>query len=245
MDLGLKGKRAAIQGASSGLGFAAAKMLAQEGASVAICSRDEMRIREAASHIRGAHPLVFDLDQPGAGTEFIKAAKKAMGGVDILITNSGGPAKGAISDLTTEDWAEGYKRLWQSAIESIRESLDEMKQQKFGRILLFTSTAAKEPIPKLAISNSYRAGLLGFMKTLSLEIASFGVTVNALLPGYTRTKRMEGWAIPLDELAKEIPMGRLADPDEFGALATFLASTKASYITGQAIACDGGLLHGL
>jgi 3-oxoacyl-[acyl-carrier protein] reductase len=138
LDLGLKGKRAAIQGASSGIGFAAAKILAEEGAIVSICSSNEKRIQEAARSIPGSYPFAIDLDQPGGGTKFAKMASEAMGGIDILITNSGGPAKGGFSELSMEDWANGYKRLWQSAVESIRESLGGMEKQNFGRILLFT-----------------------------------------------------------------------------------------------------------
>lgn len=245
MDLGLQNKRAAVQGASSGLGFAVAKALADEGARVVICSRDPSRIQAAARAIPHAHPLAIDLDQPGSGARFVREAAAHLGGLDILVTNSGGPPKGDFSSLSSQDWDAGYRRLWQSAIESIREALPFMKAQRFGRILLSTSTAAKEPIPHLTISNAYRAGLLGLMKSLSLEAASHNITVNALLPGFTRTKRMEDWGVPLDQIAKEIPLGRLAEPEEFGALAAFLASSRAAYITGQAIACDGGLLKGI
>lgn len=245
MDLGLQGKKAAIQGASSGLGFAVAKALADEGAHVVICSRDPARIQSAAKAIPNAHPLTLDLDRPGSGAQFIREAAELLGGIDILVTNSGGPPKGDFSSLTIQDWEAGYHRLWRSAIESIREALPQMQAQKSGRILLSTSTAAKEPIPHLTISNAYRAGLLGLMKSLSLEAAPHGITINALLPGYTRTKRMEEWGASLDQIAKEIPLGRLAEPEEFGALAAFLASSRAAYITGQAIACDGGILRGI
>ncbi len=245
MDLGLQGKRAAVQGASSGLGFAIAKVLASEGANVVICSRDFARIQAAANSIPNTHPLALDLDQPGKGVEFVQKTVEILGGIDILVTNSGGPPKGDFEGLSLKDWEAGYRRLWQSAIESIREAIPLMKAQKSGRILLSTSTAAKEPIPHLTISNAYRSGLLGLMKSLSLELASSYITVNALLPGFTRTKRMEDWGVPLDQIAQGVPMGRLAEPEEFGALAAFLASTHASYITGQAIACDGGLLKGI
>ena len=245
MDLGLKGKRAAVQSASTGLGFAIAQALAAEGARVAICSSHEGRIREAAQKIPGAYPFALDLDQPGAGTEFVRKAREALGGIDILVTNAGGPPKGSFLDLTMEDWMKGYQRLWQSAVESIREVVGAMKEQGFGRILLSTSTAAKEPINHLTISNAYRAGLLGLMKSLSSEAAPYGVTVNALLPGYTKTRRMLDWSESLDELAKQVPMRRLGEPEDFGALAAFLCSKQAGYITGQSIACDGGLIRGI
>jgi 3-oxoacyl-[acyl-carrier protein] reductase len=120
-----------------------------------------------------------------------------------------------------------------------------MKSQAFGRIILSTSTAAKEPIAHLTVSNAFRSGLLGLMKSLSRELASFGITVNSILPGYTHTKRLEGWGKSLEEIALHVPARRLGKPEECGALAAFLSSVQASYITGQAIACDGGFLSGL
>lgn len=244
MDLGLQGKRAVVQGASSGIGYAIAEALLEEGAQVVICSHHQERIERAAGTLkRGARGIAVDLEKNGGGKEFIEKAVDMLGGVDILVTNTGGPPKGDFCDLSIQDWETGYKRVWQSAVESIHEALISMKKQKFGRILLSTSTAAKEPIPHLTVSTAYRAGLLGLMKALSREVALDGITVNSLMPGFTRTERMEKWSTSLDELAKEVPMQRLADPKELGALAAFLVSDQASYITGQAVACDGGLLQ--
>ena len=245
MDLKLAKKRVLVQGSSSGLGFAIAQGFAREGALVAICSRDEERVRKAAEQIPGAVGFVCDLDEKGASSQLVRDVVKKLGGIDILVTNTGGPAKGLFSELSDEDWQRGFEKLYLSAIESMREALPHMRAQKWGRILLSTSTAAKEPISKLTVSNSLRSGLLGLMKTVSNEVACDGVTVNALLPGYTRTERLKELGVQEKELIKEIPARRLGEPEEYAALALFLASAQASYITGQAIACDGGLIKGL
>lgn len=245
MDLGLKGKRVLVQGSSSGLGFAIAHAFAKEGARVAICSRDEARVMKAAKEIPGATGFVCDLDKKGASAELVKNVASEFGGLDILVTNTGGPPKGLFSDLKTEEWLAGFEKLYLSAIESIQAALPYMRANKWGRILLSTSTAAKEPIPKLTVSNALRSGLLGLMKSLSQEVAAQGITVNALLPGYTRTERLAELGIAEKDLAKDIPAGRLGEPEEYAALAVFLGSQPASYVTGQAIACDGGLIKGL
>lgn len=151
---------------------------------------------------------------------------------------------GDFLDLTPEDWEKGYHGLWMSAIQAIHAALPQMKKQKWGRILLSTSTSSKQPIPELTTSNAYRPGLLGIMKTVAREVAADGITVNALMPGSTHTRRMEDFKVPLDQLAGQVPAKRLGKPEEFGALAAFLASEPAAYITGQAIACDGGLIQG-
>ncbi len=245
MDLGLQKKRVVVQGSSSGLGFAIAKAFSDEGAQLVICSRDQTKIEKAAKEIRGAIPLALDLDIPGNGRLLIQQAVQSLGGVDILVTNTGGPPKGDFADLTLQDWELGFKRLWQSAIESILEALPHMKKQQFGRIILSTSTAAKEPIPHLTISTGFRSGLIGLMKSISTEVAPYHITANALLPGYTRTERLKELKVSEEKLLAQIPMGRLGEPEELAALALFLSSTKASYITGQAIACDGGLIKGV
>lgn len=245
MDLGLQKKRVLVQGSSTGIGFAIAKAFHAEGAKVAICSSDPDRIKKAAKELPGAIPFAFDLDQAGNGQKLVHEVIETLGGIDILITNTGGPPKGDFADLTLKDWELGFKRLWQSAVESILAALPSMKKERFGRILLSTSTSAKEPIPHLTVSTGFRSGLIGLMKSLSTEVAPHNITVNALLPGYTRTKRLEELKVPEEKLLSQIPMGRLAEPEEIAALALFLGSTKASYITGQAIACDGGLIRGI
>ena len=245
MDLVLKNKKVLVQGSSSGLGFAVAKAYAEEGALVAICSRNRQRIITASKEIPGSVPFVCDLDQRGAPGKLIRDVIQQFGGIDILITNTGGTEPGLFSELTLDQWQKAFERLYLSAIESIKAVLPFMRSQRWGRIILSTSTAAKEPVPNLTLSTALRSGLLGLMKTLSQEVAAEHITVNALLPGYTRTERLQELGLSETELIKLIPARRLGRPAEYGALATFLGSEQAGYITGQAIACDGGLIRGL
>jgi len=247
MDLKLKNKRVLVLGSSTGLGFAIAKAFAAEGATVAVTSREMHRAELAAEKIPGSEPFMCDLLKENAGREIVKIVSKplAFGGIDILVTNAGGPPKGLFSDLKGSDWDEGYHGVWRSAIDAIHEVLPQMRERKWGRIILSTSTASKEPIPKLTVSNAYRAGLIGVMKTVSQEVAEDGVTVNAILPGYTKTKRLEEFKIPEKSLTDQIPARRLGRPEELAALAVFLGSEQAAYISGQSIACDGGLTRGL
>lgn len=242
MDLRLKGKKVLIQGASTGMGFAIAKGFVEEGAKVLICSSDVERAQKAAKEL-GCSYLVVNLDEEGSGEKFIQEGVKKLGGIDVLVTNTGGPKKGEFKDLSLSDWQKGFRHLWMSAVESIHAALPHMKNQHSGRILLLTSTAAKEPIPKLFLSSSFRAGLLGLMKQLSQEAGKDGITVNAVLPGYTKTERLAELHLDESKLAEEIPLRRLGKPEEVAALFVFLASERASYITGQAIACDGGILQ--
>ena len=241
MDLKLKGKRVLVLGSSSGLGFAIAKAYAEEGAYVALTSRDLKRAEEAAKQIPNAKPFAADLLEEKGGRKVVEA----VGKIDILITNAGGPPKGSFLELSTKDWETGYHSLWMSAIDAIHAALPAMIQQKWGRIILNTSTSAREPIEGLTLSNAYRPGLLGLMKSLSREVAAEGVTVNAIMPGSTKTRRMEELNISDTVIKQTIPAQRLGKPEEFAALALFLGSESAAYITGQAIACDGGLIRGI
>ncbi len=245
MDLHLKGKRALILGSSDGLGFAVAKAFVEEGAKVALCSRDKKRIESAAQSLPGTLPFICDLDKSGEGKKLVEHVTQSLGGIDIIFINTGGPPAGTFATLSLSEWQKGFEKLYLSAIESIQACLPGMKKQGWGRILINTSTAAKEPISSLVISSGLRSGLLGLMKTLSNELAPFQITVNALLPGYIRTQRLKELGHSEEEISKEIPLGRLGSPEEFAALALFLGSEAASYITGQAIACDGGKLKGI
>ena len=245
MDLGIRGKRALVLGASSGLGKAIAETLVREGVRVAICSRDEARL-QAAQKVTGAElTLAFDLSKPGQARAVVEAAVSKMGGVDILVCNTGGPPKAPFVEISAAQWSEGFQGLWMSAVDSIQAALPGMKDRKWGRILLVTSVAAKEPMNGLTISNGLRAGLLGLAKSLSVEVASAGITVNALLPGYTDTERLKELQVPIEKMTSTIPAARLGRPEEFAALTAFLASEPAAYITGQAVACDGGWLKGV
>jgi 3-oxoacyl-[acyl-carrier protein] reductase len=241
MDLKIKSKKALILGSSSGLGFAIAKALSEEGVHVAITSRELSRAKEAADKLPNATPYACDLLAKDAG----KTIVETVGPVDILVTNAGGPPKRNFLELTSTDWENGYHSLWMSAIQAIQAALPHMQKQKWGRIILSTSSSSRQPIPELTISNAYRPGLLGVMKTVAMEVASDGITVNAIMPGSIHTRRMEELKVPIKELAEQVPAKRLGTPEEFAALATFLASEPATYITGQAIACDGGLIRGI
>ncbi|MCB1071824.1 MAG: SDR family oxidoreductase [Chlamydiales bacterium] len=241
MDLNIKGKKALVLGSSSGLGFAISKALSEEGVNVAVTSRELKRAEDAAKQLKNATSYACDLLAKDAGKKILEL----VGPIDILVTNAGGPPKGNFLDLTSEDWEKGYQGLWMSAIQAIQGALPYMKKQKWGRIILCTSTSAKQPISELTISNAYRPGLHGMMKSLAQEIAPYGITVNAIMPGSTRTKRIEDLKVPIEKLIEEIPAKRLGEPEEFAALATFLASEPAAYITGQSIACDGGLIRGI
>ncbi len=245
MDLGLRERRALVLAASSGLGRAVAAALIAEGARVAICARNKARV-EAVARELGAHAgLACDLTVAGAGATLVDTATRRLGGLDILVTNAGGPPKGRFADIDGATWQQGFQSLWLAAVDAIRAALPGMRERRWGRILLITSTAAKEPIPGLTISSGLRAGLLGLVKSLAPEVAEEGVTVNALLPGYTATERIAELGIPEDTLAEHIPARRLGRPEELGAMAAFLASEQAGYVTGQTIAVDGGFVRGL
>jgi 3-oxoacyl-[acyl-carrier protein] reductase len=241
MDFGLRGKRALVMGASKGLGFAIAKELSVEGAQVAVCARNEERLRRAAETI-GATALPCDLQLPGAAAQVVNKAMTALGGIDILLVNTGGPPTLPFERISPDDWRRSFDGLFMSTTDAIRAAIPGMRERRWGRILLVTSIAAKEPIENFTISNALRAGLHGLTKTLSREFAASGITVNALMPGYTMTERLAEAKLDLDKVAKAIPMGRIGQPEEFAALAAFLSSERAGYITGQAVACDGGAL---
>lgn len=243
MELGLKGKRALVEGSSSGLGFAIAQLLVEEGAKVAVASSNQERVKKAVKETGATAFFAIDLDQKGGGTALVRSAYEALGGLDILVTNSGGPKAGPFLEIEFADWEAGFRRLYMSAVESIHTVLPIMKMQKYGRILLMTSDAAKEPIPGLTVSNGLRPGLLGLMKSISSEVASSGITVNSVLPGFIKTEHMAKLKLDEKKLTESIPAGRFGDPREVAALCAFLVSDQARYITGQAISCDGGLLR--
>ena len=245
MDLQLHGRTALVFGGSRGLGRAVAAELVAEGAKVVIVARDADRVRRVADEI-GCIGLPGDLSVPGAGRVLVAAAADLLGRMpDILVTNTGGPPTGSFEATTPAAWATGFQGLWMSTVDCIQAVLPSMKANHWGRVLAVTSVAAKEPQPGLVISNGLRAGLLGMLNTLAREVAGDGITVNALMPGYTNTDRMAELGVDNATMGPKIPAGRLGEPGEFAALAAFLASGRASYITGQAIAVDGGFLHSI
>jgi 3-oxoacyl-[acyl-carrier protein] reductase len=241
MKLGIEGKRALVMGGSSGIGLAIAKSLADEGARVAISARNPEKLERAASEIGAELFEAADLYSPDQAAKTTSSIERQMAGIDILVTHNGGPPKGRFQDLSRKDWQRGFDGLWQSAVESIQVALPGMRGRKWGRILLVTSIAAKEPLFGLPVSSGLRAGLLGLAKSLSSEVARDGVTVNSILPGYTATDEI----CPDPDLISWSPSSLFASAREQGALAAFLASEQAGYITGQAIACDGGFLRGI
>jgi 3-oxoacyl-[acyl-carrier protein] reductase len=244
VDLGLNNKRALVTGASRGLGKAIAAALAAEGVKVAICARDAARLAAAAKEI-GATGFVADLSQPGAADAVLRRATEKLGGIDILVVNTGGPPAGSFAAISDDAWRAAFEGLWMSAVDLIRGALPGMRQRRWGRIMIVTSVSAKEPLPNLMISNALRPGLHGLVNALSREVAGEGVTVNAIMPGYTLTERIRELGVDEKQAAAQIPAGRMGRPEEFAALAAFLASEQAGYICGQAIACDGGFLRAI
>ena len=262
MDLGLRNKVALVAASSQGLGRAVAEELAAEGASLVLCSRDARTLTETAAAIAessGAHVLAVPADVTVVEDiqRLIEAGNERFGRIDILVTNAGGPPAGKFDQLTREQWEQAIRLTLFSAIELTRGVLPGMKQRRWGRILNITSIAVKQPVENLLLSNSLRAGLTGFARTLANEVAAEGITVNNILPGYTRTERLDELAnmmaekqgISADQFRskweQEIPMGRLGEPREFAALAAFLVSERASYITGTSIQVDGGWIKSL
>jgi 3-oxoacyl-[acyl-carrier protein] reductase len=245
MDLKISGRRALVFGASKGLGKAVARELIAEGVRVAIVSRDPGRIAATAAEL-GAVGIAGDVSSPGSCEALVAQAVKALGGpIDILVTNTGGPSAGPFERVSAADWQKGFDNLWMSTVESVLAVLPGMRQRQWGRILAITSISAREPQPGLVISNSLRAGLLGLVNSISRDVAKDGVTINALLPGYTATERLTELGVDDATMGPKIPAGRIGKPEEFAALAAFLASERASYINGQAIAVDGGFLNSI
>lgn len=261
MDLGIKGRVAFVAAASRGLGAATAEALAAEGATIVACARSA-EIHERVAGIRARHGveatgLEADVSNPADVTLAIAEAQARHGRVDILVTNAGGPPSGPFEQHTPDDWQRAVALTLDSVVNLTREVLPGMKARRWGRILNVTSIAVKQPVDNLILSNSVRAAVTGFARTLANEVAPFGITVNNLLPGYTRTERLEELAAANAgrkgstrdaEFAlwnTQIPMGRVGEPEEFAALAAFLASERASYITAQSIAVDGGWIRSL
>jgi len=244
MDLGLNGKRALVTGGSRGLGRAIALSMKTEGAQVAICARDKERVREAALEI-GALEYARDLTPKGAAEALARDVISAIGGIDVLVVNTGGPPQGSFESVNDDAWATALDGIFMSAVGLIRASLPGMRERKWGRIMIVTSVAALEPHPGLILSNAIRPGLHGLVNALSREVAGDGITVNAILPGYTLTERIVELGVGDQQVAEQVPAKRMGKPTEFAALATFLASEQAGYICGQTIACDGGLLRSI
>jgi len=262
MDLGLKGKIALVAGSSSGLGEAVARSLASEGTSLALCSIDGEGLERVKQEIAQASKVevlavTADLSVTADVERVASSVLEEFGHVDILVSNTGGPPAARFEDTTPEMWDKAHALLLMSAVNLTRGVLPSMMARRWGRIIYCTSIAVKQPVENLILSNSVRSGVTGLARTLANEVASSGITVNCVLPGYTRTQRVEYLAEQaaaqkgltkaeaLHAWEAEIPMGRLAEPAEFAAMVTFLASEQASYVTGQSIAVDGGWIRSL
>lgn len=244
MELNLAGKTALVFGASQGIGKAVAESLIKEGTKVAICSRTESTLNETKEAIGAELALPGDLTKSGEAKRVTEEAIKHFGKLDIIVTNTGGPAKNDFLDVTTEQWNTDFQSIWLSVTESLQSALPVMAKNNYGRVLMVTSIAALEPLPGLTTSNGLRAGLSGLARSISNEYAGNGITLNLLLPGYTATDRLKGLNLSEDKIKEMVPAGRLGDPSELADLATFLASERGGYITGQSIAVDGGVLAG-
>ncbi len=242
MDLGIGGKRAAVAAGSAGLGFATAAALAREGVRVAICGRDRARLDDAAARLgAGAIALAIDVSKPEEAARFVREARAALGGLDILVTNAGGPPPGDFASTPFDRYPDALALNLLSVVAMCKEAVPGMQEQRWGRVVAITSIAVRQPIANLILSNTARAGATGFLKTLAREVAKDGVTVNSLQPGLHATSRVtQLHGADLSGLAATIPAGFVGAPEDFGSVAAFLCSEHARFITGAALPVDGG-----
>jgi 3-oxoacyl-[acyl-carrier protein] reductase len=262
MDLGLKGKVALVAASSRGLGRAVAEELGAEGADLVLCARDEDALRVVAREIQRRStvrvlPLRADLTEPADVLSVTEIGMRELGRIDILVTNTGGPPAGPFESHSPDAWHLAVRQNLDSVVNLTRAVLPGMKERRWGRIVNITSIAVKQPVQNLILSNSVRAAVTGFARTLANEVAPFGITVNNVMPGYTRTQRVEELArknaslhgtSPEEEMAvweRETPMGRIGEPRELAAMVAFLASERASFTTGASIPVDGGWIRSL
>lgn len=262
MNLGLKGRVAIVTGASSGLGKAVALELATEGASVVLNARTADALEESAGEIRQATrsvilPIPGDVTREADVNRLIAETSSQLGRIDILVANAGGPPAGFFRDFSPQSFREAVELNLISTISLCRAAVPRMQEGRWGRIVAIASIAAKQPVENLILSNTARAGLLGFIKTLSQQVAADGVTANTVCPGYHLTERLKSLVMVMAEkegitaeevqarLTDSTPMKRLGDPRELSALVAFLCSDRAGYITGAAIQVDGGLYRGI
>jgi 3-oxoacyl-[acyl-carrier protein] reductase len=240
MDLGIEGRVALVTGASKGLGYGVARELIAAGATVAISSRSRERIDAAADEL-GARPFVHDASDEHGASRLIAEVGQAVGPIEILVANSGGPP--AASDplsFTLDQWRAAYDMLLLGQIALVEAALPAMRERGWGRVLSLSSSVVREPSQMLVLSTAHRAGLLAALKVIARTVAADGVTVNSLLPGLIATDRTKELGAEAPERVRELPMGRLGTVDEFAAAAAFLCSARAGYITGTALLVDGG-----
>lgn len=245
MELGLQGRRALVTGASSGLGLGTARALAAEGAQVVLVARSAEKLAAAAATVPGARTLVADVSDTDGVAAMVGEADALLGGIDILVANAGGPPAGNFASTDLQAYLPALQLNLLSTVAMCKATVPAMCERGWGRVVAITSVSVRQPIPHLILSNTARAGLTGFLKTLALEVAAQGVTVNSLQPGLHRTERLVGLYADPDAVAQGIPSKQLGDPDDFGRIAAFLCSDSAKFVTGSAIAVDGGAYAGL
>ncbi len=258
MDLGLKGRVALVTAASKGMGRACALGLAAEGARVMMCARTQTDLRAAADEIRthtGAEveAMVADVTKAESVTALVARTREAFGGVDILVANCGGPPRGGLWELRDEQWYGAFEVSVLSVVRLIREVVPSMRERKWGRVLTIQSVSVKQPVDGLLLSNAVRPGVAGLVKTLAPELGQDNITINVVCPGRIMTDRFLGGArqagLPTEQYvarsSAEIPLRRIGTPEEFANVIVFLASERASYVTGVALQVDGGLVRGI
>jgi 3-oxoacyl-[acyl-carrier protein] reductase len=249
MDLGIRDKVALVTGASSGIGRAVALALAAEGVRLAVAARRRGETDDVAGQARAlgatdARGFHVDLAREGEGERLVAEVTAVYGAVDILVVNAGGPKAGTFVGMAPQAWDEAYRLVLKSKIGMIQAALPLMRERRFGRIVSLESTSVKQPLPNMVLSNSFRVAMIAALKTLASEVAADGVTVNAIATGKVETDRFRSLygndANRFAEIAKSVPVGHVASPEEYAPLVAFLCGVPASYVTGQTIAIDGG-----
>ena len=259
MNFNINGKTVLVSASSKGIGRAAAELFIEEGCNVAICSSNETNVIKAVSEIKAKYNveplgLVCDVNQMTDIELAVEAVRSKFGSIDILVNNCGGPIPGFFETLNDENWADAFNQVLMSAVRFTRLVLPDMKDKEWGRIINVTSLSVKQPVENLILSNSLRSAVTAFAKTLSNQVGQFNITINNVAPGYTLTSRIEELAevrakasatTPekiLESMANDVPLKRLATPQEVASLIVYLASEQAAYITGSTIGVDGGVI---
>jgi len=250
MDLGIAGRRAAVAAGSGGLGLASARALVTDGVHVAICGRDPNRLAAAVAELEAlggtAHGIVADVATVTGATGFAVEADAALGGIDILVTNAGGPPVGGFATTDMAAYGPALEGNLLATVALCQAAVPAMQAQHWGRVVAITSVSVRQPIGGLILSNTARAGVTGFLKTAAMEVAGDGVTVNSVQPGSHATDRLRSlYGNDLSGVGAAVPTGEVGRPDDFGAVVAFLCSDQARFITGAAVPVDGGAYKGL
>ncbi|HUP75082.1 MAG TPA: SDR family oxidoreductase [Acidimicrobiales bacterium] len=246
MDLGISGRSALVAASSAGLGLATAQALAAAGCRVVISGRDEQRLQSALESVPGATPIVADVSDTAGAIGLVDDARAALGAIDILVTNAGGPPAGNFASTPLESYQAALDLNLLSVVAMCKAAVPAMQERKWGRVVAITSIAVKQPIAHLILSNTARSGATGFLKTLALEVAADGVTVNSVLPGLHATDRLRQlYGDRIESTEQSLPTRAFGDPADFGRVAAFLCSEHARFVTGVALPVDGGAYLGL